>query len=220
MARSYPQSFPAVTIVTTFLAATAPDLGCGRSSATGDAGVSAATSPLAGSEAHVDAARGVTEGVDAADDRWRSLDGNFAVRFPYPGEPKIEIRPILGGFEHVAKTTGDFGTFLVGYDDTLKFAEPPAAPARALDAVMRSTLQANHGKLVHQSPLVLAGKHAGRAFQATLVAKDKRPVRGDFRLFVVRTRVYQLVALTPTDKMLPFDMRDRFFDSFGLLEAR
>lgn len=148
---------------------------------------------------------------------YRSDDGHFVVRFPYPTEPKTEVRPITGGFEHVAKTTGELGTYLVGYDDTLKFADPRSAK-RVLDDVMGNTLRANRGKLVEKAtPLTLAGRWPGRSFTATMVAKDKRPIRGVFHLYVVKTRVYQVVALLPGDKTVPEAMPRDFFASFALL---
>jgi hypothetical protein len=156
--------------------------------------------------------------AEAARPKYRSKEGNFEVRFPYPAEPQLETRPITGGFEHVAKTKGSHGTFLVGYDDTLKFAEPRPAK-RVLDEVMGNTLRANQGKLTKQTPLTLA-KHSGRAFEAKMVAKDKRPIRASFRFYVVRTRVYQLVALVPDDETPPTGMLEDFFDSFALVESR
>jgi hypothetical protein len=151
--------------------------------------------------------------------KYRSTEGNFEVRFPYATEPKLETRPIVSGVEYVAKTQGELGTFLVGYDDTLKLTEPRAAK-RVLDDIVKSTMAANHGKPEKETPLMLAGKHTGRAFESSFLTKDKKKVRGTWHLYVVRTRVYQVVALTPEDKPLSDSDARAFFDSFALLTAR
>jgi hypothetical protein len=151
--------------------------------------------------------------------KYRSSEGNFEVRFPYATEPKLETRPIVSGVEYVAKTQGELGTFLVGYDDTLKLTEP-RAPKRVLDDIVKSTMAANHGKPEKETPLTLAGKHPGRAFESSFLTKDKKKVRGTWHLYVVRTRVYQVVALTPEDKPLSDADARAFFDSFALLTPR
>ena len=151
--------------------------------------------------------------------KYRSSEGNFVVRFPYATDPKLETRPIVSGVEYVAKTQRELGTFLVGYDDTLKLTEPRAAK-RVLDDIVKSTMAANHGKPEKETPLTLAGKHPGRAFESSFLTKDKKQVRGTWHLYVVRTRVYQVVALTPEDKPLSDSEARAFFDSFALLTPR
>jgi hypothetical protein len=193
-------------------------VGCNRersgASADADSGSAAParTDPSAG-------APGASADPRADRPRYRSIDGNFEVSFPGTSEPKLETRPILSGVEYVTKTQGELGTFLVGYDDTLKLAEPRAAK-RVLDDVVKSTMAANHGKAERTTALTLAGKHPGRAFESSFLSKDKKRVRGYWRLYVVKTRVYQVVALTEEDKPLSDRDQRSFFDSFALLTPR
>jgi hypothetical protein len=178
------------------------------------------TTTLSTARAEANAASTTTASATIADrPKYRSTDGNFEVRFPYATEPKLETRPIVSGVEYVTKTQGELGTFLVGYDDTLKLTEPRPAK-RVLDDIVRSTMAANHGKPEKEAPLVLAGKHPGRAFESSFLSKDKKKVRGVWHLYVVKTRVYQVVALTPEDKPLSDADLRAFFDSFALLTPR
>ncbi len=153
--------------------------------------------------------------------------GGYEVRFPYPDvKPDLATQPIVGGVEHVAKVNGRYGTFLVGWDDTLKMVGGRAS-SRVFDDIVNRTVKTNSGKKLSDHtitlPIPFGAPHPkgrtswdGREIEATFVAKDKSHASAHWRLYLVGSRVYQLLSLAPEGREVPPEVLRDFFDSFAL----
>ncbi|MCI0459781.1 MAG: hypothetical protein L0Z62_22755 [Gemmataceae bacterium] len=158
----------------------------------------------------------VAAGQDSPPREWKPFappSGRFTVLMPgSPIEQKEKAKTSTGEVEvtlFVLELKGE-GTFAVGYSELPPAAARSGLEQRRLDNARDGVIATSKGRLLSERPLPLK-KFPGRELQ--IQAQDETRIRT--RLYAVRNRLYQLMAVGPAAWT---ESREaiRFLESFRL----
>jgi hypothetical protein len=167
---------------------------------------------------------GMTIACSGRADDWRPFEsepGRFRVSLPdRPEHEDLDVEGADGPFVvHEDVTAAPGVDYRVSYFDFPEHVEDvkPADVPRLLDATRNGSLKKVGGELSSERDIRLDG-HPGREFEYRWTIEDEPPHRARARIFLVGRRMYKLLYLAEEEFFEAPDC-DRFFRSFGLIEA-
>ncbi len=146
---------------------------------------------------------------------YRSTSGGFSIRFPGGRTPDLEDKPIAGGLVtlHFFKSQKGSSAYIVGYNELPKSGR---TAKQVLDDARDGAIESIGATLEKEIPLTIDG-NPGREVVMT-AEKSGINLRQRLRMYIVKSRLYQTIAVSPTFAPQPADEQD-FLDSFTLLKS-
>jgi hypothetical protein len=153
----------------------------------------------------------------AAGKAFTSPEGRFRVRFPEaPRERTQKVTSLAGPIEvHMFGVDRGDVAYLAFYND---YSVDPAQldPEGVLEAVVQGALSTSKARLTAKRDVHL-GDYPGREYRAELALPDGRAATSKSRIYLVGTRLYQVLVVSAQGKE---DAKaiDAFLDSFALVK--
>jgi hypothetical protein len=142
-------------------------------------------------------------------------NGNFSILMPGTPEDKSHTRKTPAGevTSHLYIFSDEHGTYAVSYLDRPAATTGDAAE-KWLDRMRDAEVKSSGGELLASSDLKLGNTWPGREIRVTVKQGDGKHVMRD-RIYVVKDRMYQVMAVVPEDEITSADT-EKFMDSFTL----
>lgn len=149
---------------------------------------------------------------------FKSEAGNFSVQTPYSLEETSELVDTQVGEIEIHSFLGKRGneSVSVGYTDYPAELAQVSDAERILDASRDGAVANVGGELVSETRISL-DEYPGRELTISIIAENKQEIILRGRIFLVKNRLYQIIAVVPKGKENGEHIDD-FLQSFALLE--